>query len=117
MNNSNDSLFTYGEGEDWSTFYKPDFVPFFEPVFSDPLLEDQANTICGDDSFCLYDIAATGRTDIGISTFQANLELERIINNTLPGAHLVHIIQLCTPCHRLNPRLIISLSCSGSLYC
>lgn len=75
--------------EKTGAYYKPDFVPFFEPVFSDPLLEEQANSICGDDSFCRYDIAATGRTDIGISTFEANLELERIINNTRPGTHLV----------------------------
>ena len=82
---SEDSLFTYTEPESWSTYYQPNFVPSFEPVFSGPLLEQQANSICGGDAFCLYDIAATGRTEIGVATFQGNVELERIINISLPG--------------------------------
>jgi len=84
INSTEDSLFTYNEQESWSTFYKPDFVPFFEPIFSNSLLEQQANSICGDDVFCRYDIAATGRTDVGQATLQGNMEFERIINISLP---------------------------------
>lgn len=80
-------MFTYNEEESWSTFYQPNFVPFFEPTFSTPLLEQQANTVCGDDIFCRYDIAATGRTDIGQATLGSNMELERIINISLPGTY------------------------------
>lgn len=90
ISNPEDSLFIYGEGENATTFFKPDFVPVFEPSFSDPILEQEANSICGDDIFCRYDIAVTGRTDIGAATLQGNIELERIVNNTLPGIKLMY---------------------------
>ena len=82
-------MFTYNEEESWSTFYQPNFVPFFEPTFSSSILEQQANAVCGDDIFCQYDIAATGRTDIGQATLESNMELERIINISLPGTYRV----------------------------
>ena len=81
-------MFTYDEEESWNTFYEPAFVPFFEPTFSNSLLEQEANTICGDDIFCRYDIAATGRADVGRATLQGNMELERIINISLPSKFL-----------------------------
>ena len=87
INSTEESLFTYNEEESWSTFYQPDFVPFFEPTFSSSVLEQQANAVCGDDIFCQYDIAATGRTDIGQATLESNMELERIINISLPGTY------------------------------
>ena len=85
INSTEESLFTYNDEESWSTFYQPDFIPFFEPTFSSSVLEQQANAVCGDDIFCQYDIAATGRTDIGQATLESNMELERIINISLPG--------------------------------
>lgn len=95
INSTEESLFTYNGEESWSTFYQPDFVPFFEPTFSNSLLEQQANTICGDDVFCRYDIAATGRVDVGRATLEGNMELERIINISLPGTMIV--IATCFP--------------------
>ena len=56
-------------------------------MFSDPVLEQQANLICGDDDFCRYDIAATGRTSVGMATLQGNVELERIVNISVPGEY------------------------------
>ena len=85
INRTEDSLFTYGEGESWSTYYIPDFTPEFEPTFSDPMLEAQANSICGDDTFCLFDIAATGNTDVGVATMQGNEVVMRLMNISLPG--------------------------------
>ena len=77
-----------------NTYYLPDFVPLFEPTFSDPFLEQQANSVCGDDVFCQYDIAATGRADVGRATLQSNMELERIINISLPGMHCLLLTQV-----------------------
>ena len=85
ISDSDDSLFTYEDGESFDTFYNEDFVPEFEPVFSSPALEEQANSICGSDPFCRFDIAATGRTDIGLTTLQGNIEFETIVNISQPG--------------------------------
>ena len=79
------SLFTYRDGKSWADYYHPSFSPVFEPTFSDPDLEEDAREICDGDTFCLFDIAATKRVDIGMSTMQGNQELERIIELSLPG--------------------------------
>ena len=53
--------------------FNPSIVSF-TPVFglqalaADPALNATANTVCGDDYSCRYDIAATGNADIGRST-------------------------------------------------
>ena len=80
-----ESLFSYGPGEEWRTFYDPDFVPFYEPVFADSNMQMQAIEACGGDSFCLFDIAATGRMEVGLSTLAASQELEEIIEVSQPG--------------------------------
>ena len=80
-----ESLFTYKPGESWATFYDPFFTPTYEPVFSDPVLETEANTICGDDQFCLFDIAATGRIEVGLSTLEGSQNYEMIVNLSRPG--------------------------------
>ena len=85
INNANDSLFTYGSGESWSTFYQPNFQPVFEPTFSSPELRQQADDICDGDPFCRFDVAATSRTDIGLTTLQGNIEFETISNISRPG--------------------------------
>ena len=84
-----ESLFTYNDEESWITFYQPYFQPVFDPTFSSPELEEQANTICGSDPFCRFDIAATNRTEIGITTLLGNLEFEMISNISQPGIILV----------------------------
>ena len=80
-----ESLFTYQPGESWATHYDPYFVPTYLTQFSDPDLATRANELCGNDPFCLFDIAATGRVDIGLSTLQGSQELEQIVQLSLPG--------------------------------
>lgn len=63
-----DSLFTYKINEGWSDFFDPVFSAEFEPSFSDPVAEMRAQEICDGDEFCLFDIAATGREEVGIAT-------------------------------------------------
>ena len=41
-------------------------------------MQMQAFEACGGDSFCLFDIAATGRMEVGLSTLAASQELEEI---------------------------------------
>jgi hypothetical protein len=85
IDNPADSLFTYASGQNWSTFYQPDFTPAFDPIFTSSELETQADMICGDDQFCRFDIAATSRTDIGLSTLLGGVEFEAIANISQPG--------------------------------
>ena len=87
IDNPQDSLFTYREllGESWAFFYDPDYIPAFAPTFDDPFLEQQAKNICGDSLFCLFDIAATERLDIGITTAIDNVEYDVVVNMSQPG--------------------------------
>ena len=55
------SLFSYGNTNSFQSFYEPTFTPSFTATFTDPVLEQEARTICKGDAMCLFDIAATGR--------------------------------------------------------
>ena len=80
-----ESLFTYQPGESWATYYDPFFSPIYEPVFSDPVLEQEATSICGDNFFCLFDVAATGEVDIGRTTLAVADEYEEILEQQIPS--------------------------------
>ena len=58
------SLFVYQPDKNWDTFYDPYFTPSYQPPFTSPDLETRAREICGDDRFCLFDIAATGMSEL-----------------------------------------------------
>lgn len=79
------SLFTYRPGESWVTFYDPYFVPVYIPVFSSAELERQANSLCGDDVQCLFDVAATGLVEIGQVALESGREFEEILQLQIPG--------------------------------
>ena len=85
ISNASKSLFSYPFGKDWSSYYVPEFVPKYEPTFSDPALETMANSICQGDPFCLYDIASTKNTAIGQTTQQGGQDLEDLIQLSQPG--------------------------------
>lgn len=80
-----DSLFTYGQGTSFDTFFQPLFIPTFAPTFTDLELEARAMAMCGEDRFCLFDAAATGSTEIGLSTLQGGIEFDTIVNISVPG--------------------------------
>ena len=85
ITHENQSLFTYHRGQSWLDFYDPDFTPIYSPVFSDPVLEAAAYLACNNDTFCLYDIATTGRMDIGLSTLDGSMGFEEILRLSYPG--------------------------------
>ena len=62
------------------SFYDPSYSPIYHINFSNSSLEEKAKKICGDDEFCLFDIAATGRVEIGETTFTGGQDFERLIN-------------------------------------
>lgn len=87
-----DSLFTYQPGETWENFYDPFFEPTYQPMFANPELEAMAYELCGNDTFCLFDVAATGDMDIGLSTLEGGREIQEITELQIPGIAMNSII-------------------------
>ena len=40
---------------------------------------------CGGDIFCLFDVAATGRMDIGLSTLNGSQNFDELVKLSYPG--------------------------------
>ena len=57
----------------------------FGATFTNATLEKEAKEICGDDKFCLFDIAATGRVEIGAATMEEVKMVETIEEMTKPS--------------------------------
>ena len=85
MDSARKSLFYYQPEDSWATFYDPYFRPLYQPTFNNPELESQAKDICGDDKFCLFDIATTGITEIGVATRESSKFIEEINSFQIPG--------------------------------
>lgn len=79
------SLFTYGPDGDWDYYYNINYTPAFEPVFSNPELEEEASEICGGNKLCLFDIAATGDVSIGSDTMESVEEQEKLKEQFVPS--------------------------------
>ena len=60
-------------------------MPVYSVVFSSAELEKEATELCGEDHQCLFDVAATGRLDIGLSTLTSGNLLDEIIQLQIPG--------------------------------
>lgn len=89
INREEQSLFTYKQNFSWETYYDPNFEPLFEPTFSDASLEQQAMETCGDDVFCLFDVATTGRMDIGLSTLNGSQDFDELVKLSYPGNEII----------------------------
>lgn len=87
MDSGRNSLFFYQPEESWDTFYDPFFNPSYKPNFTNLDLELQANEICGDDIFCLFDIATTGIKEVGIATHESSELIEEIYTYLIPGKY------------------------------
>ncbi len=88
LNDASESLFAYNRPlESFDVFRDPSFMPAFEPVFDDPELEQRANEVCGDDEFCLFDIAATRNEDIGMATMMDVGEFDNLVDLAEPSKY------------------------------
>ena len=74
-------------GESFADFFDPTFVPVFGTFFSDPVLQAQAEALCGDDTECLFDVATTERLDIGRITLASSQTVEDIITLASTSEH------------------------------
>ena len=86
LTDSSESLFAYNNpGESFENFMDMRFEPVFAPEFEDEELERRAGEICGDDQFCLFDIAATGTLDIGMATMSGVRDFDMIVDLAEPS--------------------------------
>ena len=85
VDNPINSPFIYKPGDNFFTFFDLTFTPVFESTFNDTELEKEAKKICGEDKFCLFDVAATKRIEIGVSTMQGGENFEVILNSSKPS--------------------------------
>ena len=96
VNSSEDSMFYYKDNKGWNDFYDYGFMPEFSPTFDDPELEEQAKELCGDVSACLFDVAATGRLDIGMSALSAKEDQKIVQELSVPSQFVYCIYQIHT---------------------
>ena len=85
VNDSSQSLFSYDSSSDFFSFYDPTFTPTFNPQFNNSELEEQAKQVCQGDTECLFDIAATGRMEIGMATLEQQVIIENAREITKPS--------------------------------
>ena len=57
----------------------------FGAVFTSLELEEKAKKLCKNDNFCLYDIAATGRVELGMTTLTGSEDFEELVELSAPG--------------------------------
>ena len=57
----------------------------FVAEFSNTQLEEEAKEVCGDDKFCLFDIAATKRVEIGATTMVDGEMFDTIVEMAVPS--------------------------------
>ena len=86
FNSKGESLFTYNQQIDqsWESFYDPYFLPLFTVIENNTLLE----SICENDTFCLYDMSVTGNTEIGLSTLNGSKQYDKIVQLSYPGTYV-----------------------------
>lgn len=96
---ASDSLFFY-DSSTFADFYDPHFTPVFEVAFNDPGLQALADELCQGDTYCLFDIAATGDPTIGLTTLIGVQELDEMMEASLPGGRGVRWEGQCAigPC-------------------
>ena len=85
IENPIESSFSYNLQDSHFTYFDPMFEPVFELNFNDTQLEDEAVKICGDDKFCLFDIAATKRKEIGATTLLDSENFEVMVASSKPS--------------------------------
>ena len=83
---ANDSLFTYEEGKDHSSYSDVGYLPIFldqdDLVFDNVSLGEQARDVCGDNKQCLFDVYTTGKVNIGLASMRAVESFLAVINDT-----------------------------------
>ncbi|XP_028415613.1 sushi domain-containing protein 2-like [Dendronephthya gigantea] len=84
MVDRNQTIFTYHVGKSYDSFTNSSFIPVFldetNSLFTSPALEQDARSVCGENEECLFDIAVTGKRDVGEATLQSFNEIQKRAN-------------------------------------
>ncbi|XP_074618591.1 uncharacterized protein LOC141877470 isoform X4 [Acropora palmata] len=77
--NQSQSLFTYAQNENTSTYAIPDFSPMFGDniTWQNDDLRKQAEEECGNDKECLFDVASTNDLSVGQATKDIGNQLSK----------------------------------------
>ena len=95
MIEASESLFSYNRpGESFQRFRDPSFRPIFEPTFENPEEQQRAVDICGDNQFCLFDVAATKNEDIGMATMQGVRDFDTVVELAEPSKLKILVLAL-----------------------
>lgn len=83
-------MFTYEDGETYDSFVRDNFEPAFREeigaLFSNSTFsEEEARTICGNNSECLFDVAVTDRASIGLATLESSRRVQQMNSNLQIG--------------------------------
>ena len=86
---ANDSLFTYEEGKDHSSYFDVGYLPIFLDqddfdnltLFDNVTLGEEARDVCGDNKQCLFDIYTTGKVSMGLASVRAVESFIAVIND------------------------------------
>ncbi|XP_064398468.1 sushi domain-containing protein 2-like isoform X2 [Halichondria panicea] len=84
LKSASESLFTYNAGESFILSYDPNFNPVFETTFKNADLEDKAREVCGNDEYCLFDIATTNNVKIGMATMRGVESFDEMVEMAVP---------------------------------
>ena len=98
LTSDEDSLFYYRGNMSWMDFHDQDFSPTFAPNFTDPDLEAEAMALCDGDPACLFDVAATSRLDIGLSTLTGQEEINIIQTLETPSEYCYSCLKCVCMC-------------------
>ena len=77
--NESQSLFTYAQNENASTYAIPDFTPMFGDniTWQNETIRKEAEALCGNDNECLFDVASTNDLSVGLATKDIGSQLSK----------------------------------------
>jgi len=90
------SLFPRIPQEEWDELNDPSFVPVFQPKFTSSELNATATTVCSGEEECLFDVAASGRLEVGLATLEFVKEYKKFLSNYMStGVHVCVCVCAC----------------------
>ena len=90
------SLFPRIPQEEWDELNDPSFVPVFQPKFTSSELNATATTVCRGEEECLFDVAASGRLEVGLATLEFVKEYNKFLSNYMStGVHVCVCVCVC----------------------
>ena len=90
------SLFPRIPQEEWDELNDPSFVPVFQPKFTSSELNATATTVCRGEEECLFDVAASGRLEVGLATLEFVKEYNKFLSNYMStGVHVCACVRVC----------------------